>query len=350
MIQVRAYHAATRLSDGSVLVAGGHTANGFLSSAELYSPSSRSWTATGGMLAARSDLTATPLSDGRVLVAGGQGAGDATLAYTPLASAELYDLTSGSWTPTGNMIEARASHTATALADGRVLVAGGLNASSGSLASAELYDPATGRWTPTGNMIEARASHTATLLPDGSVLVAGGVAMGSDGDILLASAELYDPNTGSWTASGSMMEPRYFHTATALADGRVLVAGGLNLGSSSKSLASAELYDPRSGSWTAAGDMIQARYWHTAALLVDGKVLIAGGESDIGIGNRLASAELYDPSTGSWTATAAMLYRCAITQTATLLPDGTVLVVGCGSVDAVAAQLYEPGTAPETQH
>ena len=139
------------------------------------------------------------------------------------------------------MIEVRYSHTATSLPDGTVLVAGGIG-SSGVLASAELYDPSTGSWTATGRITEARSGHTATLLPDGTVLVVGG---GSSGG-LLASAELYDPSTGTWTATGRTIEARLGHTATLLTDGRVLVAGGYRVdisGNFVNILASAELYN-----------------------------------------------------------------------------------------------------------
>src|SRR3990170_3901957 len=110
-------------------------------------------------------------------------------------------------------------------------------------------------WTATGNMDGVRSGHTATLLPDGKVLVAGGV--GSSGE--LASAELYDPRSGTWVPTGNMIETRFTHTATLLRDGTVLVAGGFSGGDSGSTLASAELYDPSSGSWTATGNMVAAR-------------------------------------------------------------------------------------------
>ncbi|TFG86222.1 MAG: kelch-like protein, partial [Gemmatimonadales bacterium] len=190
------------------------------------------------------------------------------------------------WTATGNMIEARAFPTATLLPDGRVLVAGG-SLGLGGLASAELYDPGSGSWTATGNMIEGRGFHTATLLPDGTVLVAGGIG--------LSTAELYDPGSGSWTATGNMIEARAFYAATRLPDGKVLVAGGRNSGTS------AELYDPGSGTWTVTASMIEARSGHTATLLSDVRVLVAGGEA-------LGSAEVYEP--GSGTAGGIVTPRC----------------------------------------
>jgi WD40 repeat protein len=197
-------------------------------------PSSGTFTLTGSMAIARANHTATLLPDGRVLIAGGSNnSGD-------LASAELYDPTSGTFSPTGSMDTALELGTATLLPDGRVLIAGGIHG-SGVLASAELYDPTSGTFSPTGSMATARVS-TATLLPDGRVLIAGGAAIGKGGAYeTLASAELYDPSTGKFSLTGSLTTPRWTATATLLPDGRVLVAGG---GNDSKSLASADLYEP----------------------------------------------------------------------------------------------------------
>jgi hypothetical protein len=170
------------------------------------------------------------------------------------------------------------------LPSGQVLVAGGL---SGFESSTELYDPATGTWTATGSLITARSKHTATLLPNGKVLVAGGIG---DNGTFLISAEVYDPATGLWSSTGSLATARAFHTATLLPDSKVLVAGGA--GSNYGPLASAELYDPASGIWTEAASLAHARYVHTATLLPNGKVLLAGGEGPI------RSAELYDVGLG----------------------------------------------------
>ncbi len=181
-------------------------------------------------------------------------------------------------------------------------------------------------------MIDDRSMHTATLLSDGTVLVTGGIA-GPQTD----SAELYDPATGSWTAAGTTAS-RSGHTATLLLDGRVLVAGGFDFDDGR--LASADLYDPTTRSWTAAANMIEARFEHTATLLPDGRVLVAGGTDT-------TSAELYDPRTGTWTAAGGMVtgHRA---HTATLLPDGTVLVAGDAVDFSSSAELYDPRTGTWT--
>jgi hypothetical protein len=175
------------------------------------------------------------------------------------------------------------------LPNGKVLVAGGLDSSNFPTTSAELYDPASGTWTATGSLADPRWKHTATLLPNGQVLVAGG-DQSLYGD--RASAELYDPASGLWTATGSLVTVRELHSATLLPNGKVLVAGGTY-----GDYASAELYDPVSGTWTATGSLVNARYYgHTATLQPNGMVLVAGG-ADINY-NYLASAELYTSEGG----------------------------------------------------
>lgn len=231
------------------------------------------------------------------------------------------------WAATGSMLQGRADdQTATLLPDGRVLVAGV------PPVSAELYDPASGTWNATGGMLGARGLHTATLLPDGTVLVAGGSMSG------LVSTERYDPATDTWTATGSMGVGRVGHVATLLGDGRVLVTGGQD--GAGVVLASAELFDPKTGSWTTTGAMLDARVVPTLTQLLDGRVLVAGGQD--GAGDHLASAELFDPGTGSWTSAGEMRERRSY-GTATRLPDGTVLVAGGGNPERLAsAELYDP--------
>jgi Bacterial Ig-like domain (group 2)/Galactose oxidase, central domain/Kelch motif len=288
---------------------------------------------TGSMTSARQWHTATLLNNGKVLVAGGVNAG------LPLASAELYDPATGSFTATGSMTSVGYDHTATLLNNGKVLIAGGYTA-AGLGTSAELYDPATGTFTATGSMTSARVFHTATLLNNGKVLIAGGEnATGP-----LASAEFYDPATGTFTATGSMTSARISHTATFLNNGQVLIAGGYGV---SVNLASAELYDPATGTFTATGSMTSARFDHTATLLNNGKVLIAGGANYVVF---LASAELYDPATGTFTATGSMTIA-RYQPTATLLNDGNVLVAGgvtLPSAYLASAELYDATTGTFT--
>jgi N-acetylneuraminic acid mutarotase len=255
---------------------------------------------------------------------------------------------SGTWTATGNMITARGEHTATLLPDGKVLVAGGIpdNTEQVRLASAELYDPSTGTWSATGAMTTPRSQHTATLLANGKVLVAGGLCQRGTPLCPLgavASAELYDPRTGEWTATGSMTTERYLHSATVLDDGKVLLAGAEH---NDGILASTELYNPGTGKWTATGSMITARTQQFAVKLGDGKVLIAGGIGPVSPTDHgaLASAEVYDPGTKKWVATGDLATARAQRGTAALLGDGKVVVAGgSGSGDPMlaSAELYD---------
>ena len=282
-------HVAVRLSNGKVLVAGGHNAAANWTSAELYDPDTGAWTATGDLSAARAFATATLLANGRVLVVGG-GAGN-----TFLSSAELYDPTTGTWSPAGTMNVPRGFHTATLLADGRVLVASGASLTSGTLTlrpSAEIYDPATGSWTATGSLGTARVFHTETRLPNGKVLVTGGSDFSST---IYRSAELYDPATGVWSVTGKLTTPRISHTATLLATGKVLAVAGFNNEPVSFSQRSAELYNPDTESWTTTAELNVVRGNHAATLLADGRVLISGGNG--GGSPALTNAELFDNST-----------------------------------------------------
>ena len=202
---------------------------------------------------------------------------------------------------------------------------------------------AHGPFSPTGSMITGRYGATATALPDGRVLIAGGYNFGSDSEIL-ASAELYDPKAGTFSPTGSMTTGRAGHTATLLSDGRILVAGGRAAGSGIyNSLTSAELYDPATGSFSPTGSMSVARFQHTATLLKDGRVLVAGGLETNGVA--VDSATLYDPKTDSFSPTGSMSIGRE-EHTATLLTDGRVLVAGGsdGSKSLVSAELYEPAT------
>ena len=330
----RSSHTATLLSDGRVLVAGGDT-GGLVQTAdaELYDPSTGEWMPTGSLGAAKHNHSATLLPDGRVLVAGG------TIRFDRTGQSERYDPALGIWLPTGSLDIARKNHTATLLSDGRVLVTGGdVFKIDDEFASSvtELYDPATGRWRRTGSLNQGRFNHSATLLADGRLLVVGGRGRGNRS---FSSGELYDPATRRWTRTGSLNHARSNHRATLLADGRVLVSGGED---GNQRFNSAELYDPATGRWTLTGSLNQMRARHSATLLADGRVLVAGGKTDSVSGT--ASAELYDPLTGSWAATDSLDSLRQEGHTATLLFDGRVLVASGfsfqqGSLDS--AELYD---------
>ena len=306
---------AATLTSGKVLVAGGFNASATLASAELYDPATGRWSPTGAMLLGRYTATMTVLTNGKVLVAGGRFNGSPGVT----TEAELYDPATGKWSSTGAMTAPRASHTATLLANGKVLVAGGVGVQQAdSIASAELYDPVTGKWSNTAAMSTGRERHAATRLTNGKVLVSGGSLDYLDG--AEGSAESYDPHTGAWTVVGRMMTSRFSHTATALSDGTVLVAGG-SYGNfaASNAVAMTDRYDPRKLRWSPVGDMqiavrsvptISGREAHTATLLPNGQVLVAGGDGYLTDFKRPAvifsTAELFDPSLGTWTLTGSM--------------------------------------------
>ena len=343
----RQSHVATMLNNGKVLVTGGaESSKGSLATAELYDPNTGSFTATGTMEAGRAGHTATLLSDGRVLVTGG-----AENTKTNLATAELFDPVTGSFTATGTMEIARESHTATLLNSGKVLVTGGMDNSGNALATAELYDPNTGSFTATGTMETGRAGHTATLLSDGRVLVTGGKGISQTGNCAncvasLATAELFDPTAESFTATGTMGTARSSHTATLISGEKVLVIGGIDgLGFA---LSGAEMFDLAGGAFAAiASNMETARESHTATLRKDGTVLVAGGATLVPAfcGNNcstlapasLSQCELFDPATKTFTATRD-LGTARFLHTATLLSDGSVLVTGGADSKVIGKQ------------
>ena len=337
----RTGHTATLLPDGKVLVVGGSDNGSYLASAELYDPATATWSLTGSLNTGRTLHSATLLPDGKVLVAGGSNP-------SFLKTAELYDPASGTWSYTKNLGNARSNHAAVLLLDGKVLVAGG-----GSTNTAELYDPATGKWSLTGSMSSPRTyiRNACALLPDGTVLVSGGKGMHEEGE---PGGQIYHPDSGTWTSGGP--GSIWNHTATTLSNGKALVAAGFKAECSCSGCCSyfaedgASLYDPATGTTTDTGSLNFARYLHTATLLPDGIVMVAAGTNDDSL---LASAELYDPASGTWSVTGS-LNTARLAHTATLLPNGMVLVAGgsasefSGGSEIASCELYDPGIAAFT--
>jgi hypothetical protein len=269
----------------------------------------------------RAAHTATALMDGRVLVAGG---------FTEQRSAghaELFDATRGAFLPLPAMVAARHSHTATRLADGRVLLTGGYAAGDSATTSAELFDPRTNAFNGTGAMRAARAGHVAVLLADGRVLIMGGVGPHWT---FLSSAEVYDPASGRFTSVGSMAEARESHVAARLRDGRVVVIGGHRGRRDAMVLhASAEVFDPATGRFAPTGAMLVARHKHDAVALPDGRVLVLAGSDRRDDQGQYNMTEVYDPATGAFSK-GPMLKRARykLAGASLVLPNGQVLVAG----------------------
>ena len=356
MTSPRANAAAIRLRDGRVLICGGTASGevgGVLSSAELYDPAARTFTPTGAMTVPRAGQTITMLQDGSVLLTGGvQNVG----YRSQLASAEIYDPATGAFSATGSMSTPREGHSATMLRDGRVLIVGGSPNGVQTLGSAEIYDPSSGGFSPTGHLNQPRVAHVAALLGAGKVLIAGGGRGGMPGGyISYDTAEVYDPATRSFTAMGAHMKgDRVGAAAVKLSDGRVLIVGGKsgrvvtgrqpNLFSLTP-LNTAEIFDPESGTFVRTGDMSAPHYLPTATILDNGNVLVVGGwtiEGPVVVGMR--DAEIYQPETNMFSQVAPTNVA-RLTNTATLLNDGEVLIAG-GVADksliTASAEFYSP--------
>ena len=336
----RASHTSTLLPNGKVLIAGGFAGSGSeynpYRTAELYDPGSGTFQSAAEMTIGRSGHTATLLKSGKVLIVGGW-----TGRYDLRGSAEIYDPAANTFTPTGNLVIERAGSTATLLADGRVLVAGGEDRQENAIASAEIYDPATGKFSATGSMANPRGAHTATAQKDGRVLIVGGGSGHYPSQNVYRSAELFDPVTGKFSSAGQMSVGRHKHAAILLRSGRVLILGGSDNRDWHGEYASAEIYDPASGTFAVTGRMNTSRFKLPAAvaLLPSGRVLVAGGGP---------FAELYDETTGTFLRVPGSLGAARFFASTTLLSGGKALITGgyaesSGSLPATpAAWLYQP--------
>ncbi len=324
----RERHIAARLTNGKVLIAGGYN-NRYLNLAELFDPSTGTFASTKtsskdtshNLITARADAASVVLTGGTVLILGGYNATD-----TFLQSAEIFDSGTNKFSATAtNMSAARTRPVATLLSDGNVLVTGGYNGSF--LSSADFYFAKNRSFlNSSSTMSDSRQDHTGTLLTSGKVLIAGGCTAAETGQVYctkyLSSADIYDPEKDTFTATNAMNTARANHTATLLLNGKVLIVGGLAADGSF--VKTAEIYDPVTGKFAATGDLNTPRFRHTATLLQNGKVLIAGGYA----GQALAGSEIYDPQSGTFTVVSSPMTSARSQHSATLLGDGRVMLAG----------------------
>jgi hypothetical protein len=301
------------------------------------------WTDAAPMNQTRQYPGLATLPDGRVLAVTGH-----PLNGQSLSSAEIYDPETDSWRRTGSLNVPRNGVGPGGLIvfpDGRILIAGGGTAWR-SASETELFDPAEEQWSLTGSMNDARANHTTTLLANGRVLVAGGIDWATDR--VLHSAEVYDPDEGTWKLAGPLATPRTNHCAVVLNSGCVLVAGGAAEADVVGELATAEIFDPETGTFRSTNPLHEARRAFRMVKLRDGRIMAIGGSHGPigGRENQLAGVEVFDPATESWTRTAPLL-EARWGPTATLLRDGTVMITG-GMYGRVgrrrSVEFYDPRT------
>lgn len=291
----------------------------------------------GQMNVARAHAAVVKMADGRVLVAGGYAAGLAT-SDTATPTAEIYDPSTGTFTPTGSMSTPRGVTKGVLLANGKVLVVGGQTHTGGPWNSGEIYDPASGTFSPAANTMNGgRVWPLALRLSGGQVLVGFGCCSG------VTTADLFDQGTNAFTPTGNPTADSVPGTMTALADGRVLVTGGWGG-------TAAQVYDPAAQAFQATGSMHCRRYAPVAVRLADNRVLVAGGvrADDVTPPCDTASAEIWNPATGTWTFTAGLMSSKRVGAWATLLPGGKVLVAGgtpaWGGAPVASADIYDPAT------
>lgn len=321
----RSQHVAVALADGGALVMGGITSESpnvpdsdtsqrFDPDTETLSPGPQlAFSAQAGF------TTPARLDDGAFLLVGGGINSSTTLGTDGDLASQAFDATARRFGRVGDLnLDHAAGATATSLGDGSVLVAGG-HLPAGP--AAERYDPVSGQWSLAGDMVVARRGHSATRLADGRVLIVGGVTCClATGDFLTSTAEIHDPSTGGFQATGSLATARALHAAALLPDGRVLVTGGV-IDINAVTTASTEIYDPSTGRFSPGGDIQVGREGHSAIVLADGRVLVLGGA------RASSTTDLFDPAANRWSAGPA-LQPARAASTATLLANGKVLVFG----------------------
>lgn len=312
MLEARSGHTATLLADGRVLIVGGMRRNrDFYRSAEIYDAVSGKFHASGEMSIGRVGHAAVLLRSGKVLIAGGW------VGHGGTDSAEIYDPLSGKFTAISKMPARQGNPSATLLANGDVLIAGGADHDSpGGTSAAAIFHAATQTFEAIAPMHFARISHTATLLKDGSVLIAGG-----RGERVNDTAELFDPTTNQFSLTGDLITARYKHTAGLLPNGKVLIAGGSDARDWHGAMSSAEIYDPKTGKFTATSSLKESRFKlpAEAVQLAFGQLLIAGGSKRV---------EIYNPETGKFSLVQGEISDVWHFMTETRLKDGSVLLAG----------------------
>ncbi|HEY1527572.1 MAG TPA: kelch repeat-containing protein, partial [Candidatus Angelobacter sp.] len=293
------------------------------------------WTPAVDMADARDGAAAVLLANGDTLIVGGSNSAGT------LQTADIYQI-DGSLTAAATMATARSRHTATLLQDGRVLVAGGDSGAGTATNSAEIYDPGSDTWNAVGTLVSARFGHTATLLPDGRVAIIGGESKGAP----VAGIDVFDPNTGLFTQTASLNVARKDHAAVLLADGRVLVAGGFGLDAQNNQIAlnSVEIFDPVTNAVSAAANLNTARARHSATVVLDGLVVVAGGSNGQ---TDLNSIEIYTPGTDAWAVSPTTLSTARNGHIATLLAKNNSVLISGGSSNGTAlqsAEIFQPWT------
>ena len=319
-IHAREGGAAITLQNGRVLIAGGRDGGTYVTGAEVYDPVTNTWLSAGTMVVGRRLPASALLPNGTVLLAGGE-----ILGQGFIAAAEIYDPATNTWAPTAPMSIPRGDAGHALLANGKVLVVGGYNGGL-FLSMAEIYDPATGVWTSAGAMSTARAFPAVVRLPSGKVLVAGGENGSMLSPVALATAELYDPATNTWSSAGVMTSVRYMGTSALLPNNKVLVASGVT--SLISTTPTTDLYDPATNTWSAGAPMSVSHGAAAAGLLGTGSFLVAGGFFDIGgVFDFTATAELYNPAADTWTS-AGDLSQARYGSMSALVGTGDLLVIG----------------------